>query len=253
MNKKVFFAKQKANSVNEKNFTIDFVMTIEVPDRHGEMVDIATVNYKNFMNNPVLLAQHKHDEAPIGKITDIWEEIIDGKRALIGRAQFAVNEYELAKTYFNLYKGGFMNAVSIGFIPQRGDMVENTFVLYDSELLELSCVSIPANQLALAKSKGINVSEVIKLDKEAITKDVRENLILLKELSEELLDEEQPTATEEAETPTTPTEEAPEVVDNDKGEAEVVPTEVIHEPTPEEQRKRKYLTNLSVAIRMLSK
>lgn len=170
----------KANSLDEKNYTIDFIMTIEEKDRHGDIVDVDSIKMTNFMNNPVVLPSHDHSAMAVAKVIETWVEMINGKKALIGKVKFAVEEYELGKTYWNLYKGGFMSAVSIGFIPERGEMMEDGFVLYGSEILELSFVSIPANQLALAKSKGVDVTPITS--SAFYLKELRELFIATKDL-----------------------------------------------------------------------
>lgn len=195
MEKHFLQALVKAGSIDEKNYTIDFVMTIEVEDRHGDMVDVDSVKFEEFMMNPVVLPSHDHNAKSVGKVIAITREIIDGKKALVGRVQFAVKEYDLAETYWNLYKGGFMSAVSIGFIPESGEMVNGVFILRGSNILELSLVSIPANQLALAKSKGINVQAVVAtMDYATQAKEMRDALISMKDL---FLDAEHDTVVEE--------------------------------------------------------
>lgn len=183
MEKKFLQAFSKASSIDETNFTIDFVMTIEVEDRHGDMVDVDSIKLENYMKNPVVLPSHDHNAKPVAKVISLTVETIDGKKALIGKVQFAVDEYDLAKTYWNLYKNGYMSAVSIGFIPERGEMQNDTFILFGAEILELSFVSIPANQLALAKSKGIDVEPIVAtMDFDTMAKEVRETLINIKDL-----------------------------------------------------------------------
>lgn len=188
MKKRFLQAFKKAESIDEKNYSIDFIMTIEDPkgDRHGDMVDVDTIKYEEFeAKNPVVLPAHDHNAMAVAKVVNIRKEIVDGKKALVGTVIFAVEEYDLAKTYWNLYKGGFMNAVSIGFIPESGEMVDGVFVLYGSELLELSFVSIPANQLALAKAKGIDIKSILDtVDKEAMFKEMRETMVNFKNFLE---------------------------------------------------------------------
>jgi len=158
MNKK--FLNAKIKSIGDASIT--FVFSKEVVDRHGDVIDIESVKFDNFLNNPVFLPQHRSNELPIGKVTRIWvEDKADGKE-LLGEVVFAVDEYPLAKTYYKLYKNEFLNAVSIGFLPGRVEQMEVNdsvvTIIYDAELLEVSAVSIPANQLALAVRKGIDIT-----------------------------------------------------------------------------------------------
>src|SRR5439155_12164181 len=72
---------------------------------------------------------------------------------LFQRVQFAVDENPIAKLAYGLYKGGFLRAVSVGFIPIRwenGSAEAGYRRKYlEQELLEVSAVSIPANPNAL--------------------------------------------------------------------------------------------------------
>jgi len=50
-----------------------------------------------------------------------------------------------------------MKAFSVGFSSGKYDVVEDQVILKDNTLYEISTVSVPANAMALAKSKGLNV------------------------------------------------------------------------------------------------
>jgi len=60
----------------------------------------------------------------------------------------------MAKVAYGLYKGGFLSAVSVGFIPlqwENGTKEAGYRRKYtEQELVEVSAVSIPANPNALA-------------------------------------------------------------------------------------------------------
>src|SRR5438874_5333207 len=60
----------------------------------------------------------------------------------------------MAKIPYGLYRGKFLNAVSVGFIPLRwqegGDKAAYSRKYLEQELLEVSAVAIPANPHALA-------------------------------------------------------------------------------------------------------
>src|SRR5260221_9029166 len=89
---------------------------------------------------------------------------------LFQRILFAVEENPMAKVAYGLYKGGFLNAVSVGFIPVRwenGSEEKGYRRKYlEQELLEVSAVSIPANPNALTlalKSGAIEKSDLKEL------------------------------------------------------------------------------------------
>lgn len=238
----------KANSINTEDYTIEFVSTIEVKDRHGDMVHVDSMDFTDFDKNPVVLPQHKHNELSIGAVVEHYTEMIDGKKAKIMKVKFAVEQYELAKTYFNLYAGGFMHAVSLGFIPERGEEIDGVFVLFGAKILELSCVSIPANQLALAKSKGLDIQEVITLNKDTMLAEAKSLMVTAQDLIKIVDDN------SETETP----EEAPVVTaglecTGNKCCGECTPDEPTP-PTPEqkkaESRKRAF-NNIAKALRQM--
>jgi len=140
-----------------------------------------------FMTNPVVLAAHAHklsDGQPpvVGSVVKLW---IDAK-GLWAVIQFAVTE--LAETYWVLYNGGHMKAVSIGFIPLSfEDGVEEgrrVRVYTEVELLEISLVAVPANPEALVRSGGKGNSFVDHKRQE------REEGTLMAEIEAEFPDEE---------------------------------------------------------------
>ena len=126
--------------------TLWATLSTDTVDRHGEVV-AQNWNLENFMNNPVVLNSHKYDDTTeaIGRM----EALVQKEHSLEGKIKFAISENPKAKIVFDLYKGGFLNAFSVGFIPGEEE----------NELLELSAVTIPANALALAKAKGFDTGE----------------------------------------------------------------------------------------------
>ena len=122
------------------------VMSTDDEDRHGEKVS-QNWNFNNFLKNPIVLNGHQYNDTTetIGRV-----DVLSLKEhSLEGKIRFAVEENPKAKIIFDLYKGGFLNAFSVGFIPGE-----------ENELLELSAVTIPANALALAKAKGIDIGDM---------------------------------------------------------------------------------------------
>jgi phage head maturation protease len=176
------------SSIDKENKTIDFIMTAEVADRDGDIVDIDTIQLDNFLLNPVVLPSHNNKEKVVGRVIEIKKEVVEGIKALIGKVQFAVGLTTEADEYWNLYSEGFQNAVSIGFNSPRGEETKDGFRMFDSELLELSLVSIPANQLALAKSAR-KVSESCNGDFENIQKSAKEFIIGLKTIFEDKIED----------------------------------------------------------------
>jgi len=135
---------------------LEAIVSTNSLDRHGEVVDIQGIEIDNYLKNPVVLWAHDYSLPPIAKTLELKKEKIKGKSVLRAVMEFATDISELAKEVFELYKGGFMNAFSIGFIP----LEEEGNVYTASELLEYSAVPIPANPeaLLLAKAKGLDTT-----------------------------------------------------------------------------------------------
>jgi len=134
-------------------------------DRAGDTIDPAGWDLANFKSNPVALWSHMSWEPPIGRASNV--EVL--KRRLMGDITYAsFDEYPFADTIYRLSKGGFINAVSVGFIPLDWDFAqdkERPFGLdfHKQELLEISPCPVPCNPNALgaAKSAGIDLSPLI--------------------------------------------------------------------------------------------
>ena len=152
---------------NDDNRTIEGVFSTADVDRSGDPpIEQESWNLKNFKKNPVVLFAHDSRNIPIGKVTKLK---LDEKGNLAGKIMFAVDEGvgiygDLIKTVYNLYKGKFMRAFSVGF--KLGEITDDKkgMKLIKNELLEISCVPVPANALALAKAKGLDLEALDKVD-----------------------------------------------------------------------------------------
>lgn len=145
----------QTKSIDKDNATLVGIFSTNDVDRHGEIVDQKSWNIDTYMQNPVVLWSHNHDEPSIGRTETLY---INPDGNLEGVMKFAVNENPKAKIIFDLFAGGYMKAFSVGFMSggfeHRDDGVT---ILKDNSLFEISAVNVPANAMALAKSKGIDV------------------------------------------------------------------------------------------------
>ena len=139
--------------------TLEFIGSTEDKDRQGDIIMAKGWKLKQYKKNPVFMWAHQYGEPPIGKTVEVWVE--DGK--LKFHVQFADKEtYEFADTIYKLYKGGFLRASSVGFLPIESEPIdkENEDVFgaptrfLKQELLELSGCPVPANPNALAEAKA---------------------------------------------------------------------------------------------------
>ena len=119
MLKKLFNTKIK--EIDEKENSIRFIFSTDDEDRHGEIVDQKGWDLNEYLKNPVVLFAHDHYQPAVGQVTELR---LNEDSNLEGVIKFAVDEYEFAKTLFNLYKGKFMRAVSAGFINKKYEIDE---------------------------------------------------------------------------------------------------------------------------------
>jgi hypothetical protein len=138
----------------EKANTLSAVFSTADVDRHGDIV-MQNWELKNYLANPVILNSHNSFDATevIGKAINLSTN--SGR--LEGEIEFAVDANPKARVIYDLYAGGYLHAFSVGFMPLEMD---SRGIITRSELLEISAVSVPANQMALAKSKGIDVGAI---------------------------------------------------------------------------------------------
>ena len=137
-----------------------------------------------YRRNPVFQNAHNYGDIlfTLGKALVTEVRAVGERHALCQRIEFATEVNPVARIAYGLYRGGFLNAVSVGFIPVRwadppppdGSGAASPRRRYlEQELLEVSAVAIPANPDALAL--GLKSGAVCKAD-------VQETLELLRGL-----------------------------------------------------------------------
>lgn len=142
----VSVVKSTTNEAGKKVYT--FLATTESVDRDGEIITLDGWDFSSFDANPVILDGH-----------DYW----GGCKAVVGRAvgplrrvergwevdvEFAPTEE--GKRVEALVGGGFIKAVSVGFISKKIERVKGEPPKHvEKELLEISVVPIPSNRDAL--------------------------------------------------------------------------------------------------------
>jgi hypothetical protein len=195
---------------------LDFIASDETLDRYDEIIVAGGWRLDNYQRNPVFQNAHQYGDIifTLGKalITEVRpvrsaEGLV--RAALFQRIEFVTEVNPMARIAYGLYKGGFLNAVSVGFIPLkwengdgrqpsagrdafRGvplqtsefrDAVERVPTgekfrrrYLEQELLEVSAVGIPANPNAL--QLGLQAGAIEKAD-------LQETLELLRALCAE--------------------------------------------------------------------
>ncbi len=160
MKKHATFRVKNADAIDVNRRAIRFTISDGTLDRDGDIVSPSGWDLAHYAKNPVFLWAHDAEKPPIGRGENLQ---LKGDR-LMGDAVFTplgVNPF--ADMVFDLYRGGFLNAVSAGFEPvefepMRGEDMGMRFT--KQRLQEFSAVPVPANPNALvsAKSAGVNLA-----------------------------------------------------------------------------------------------
>jgi HK97 family phage prohead protease len=141
--------------VKKEGGRLSVIVSDETLDRHGEVIPIETWDLGHFSNSPRMLVDHNHE---VEKIVGRWENpnVNYEEKKLIMDAVFH-DFTPLARATKEMVENGFLDTVSVGFIPhgpkEDGGKPWN-------ELIEVSWVTVPANPNArilkelMAKSVG---------------------------------------------------------------------------------------------------
>jgi len=159
------------DEVNEvEDLVLEFVISTESVDRDGDKINPNGWKLDSYNKNPVVLFAHDYTNPPVATAIATWVE--DGK--LKSRAKFTPKEvYPFGYMIYQLYKNGFMKATSVGFTPVKWKYSEEREAGIDfeeQELLEWSCVPVPANPEALiaASMKGIDIKPLTEWAKDIL-------------------------------------------------------------------------------------
>ena len=137
----------KALSKKSKSLKIAGYANTTAKDRSNDVVtaEAWAKGVDNYRKNPVLLYQHKHDN-PIGRVENIR---VDRKGIFV---EAAVSEAaEKNHGVQTLIKDGALKSFSVGFRVKDGkyNREDDSMLITDVELLEISVVSVPCNQESL--------------------------------------------------------------------------------------------------------
>src|SRR5262245_36640964 len=138
----------------------EFVLSDATVDRMGDVIDQAGWDLKNFAadRNPIALFNHDRNQV-IGR----WADVAVRGGRLVGRLVLAEpGTSALVDTVRGLVRQNILRAVSVGFRALKSEPLDKDasehfgpFRFLQSELLECSLVSIPANPNALALAKEL--------------------------------------------------------------------------------------------------
>jgi len=136
------------------------VASTEDSDRSWEIIKANWWDYKNFMKNPVIIANHIYKiENIVGKATSLY--VMDNQLII----EWVFSEANpLWKLLADLYDEWMVKTVSVWFIPKSRDE-SNKRIITSAELLELSFVAVPCNPNALSLDQKALLEENWMLEK----------------------------------------------------------------------------------------
>jgi HK97 family phage prohead protease len=136
---------------------LEFTMSDGSVDRMGDVIDQSGWVLENFRKNPVALFGH-NPSFPIGK----WSEVAVRGDRLVGRLELMDPVSDRLREIHAAVAGGVLRAVSVGFHANKYEPLEGSknggIHFLETELVECSLVSVPANPNALAVAKALGIS-----------------------------------------------------------------------------------------------
>jgi phage head maturation protease len=147
-------------SVDAKRRRIVGVASQEIEDRMGDVVVARGIDTRDFMKNPVLLADHDHTFV-LGTVRRWWVEA----RAGVDTALFEADVLPAGTSprideRWTAIEAGAANGISIGFLGQeveerRASTGRPAYRFTKTALLELSQVAVPACQTCLIEQRAM--------------------------------------------------------------------------------------------------
>jgi HK97 family phage prohead protease/HK97 family phage major capsid protein len=143
--------------VSPEGHGLEFVLSDATPDRMGDVIEADGWDLSNFKKNPIALFNHNAN-FPIGK----WVNVRTVNGELRSRLQLApAGTSDRIDEIRRLVEADILRAVSVGFLPRKSEPLSKNGSGYrftQTELVETSLVSIPANPNALAVARSLNIS-----------------------------------------------------------------------------------------------
>lgn len=182
---------------------IEFIVSTNSWDSHGERINVEGINVNEFKKNPVVLWGHDGFNLPIAKATKVWKE--GGK--LMARAKFYLKD-DFARKVYEYIVDGFLNAVSIGGTVD--EWASDGLTINKMTMKEFSVVSVPANPDAIATAKSLDGDQKAELralannyarkmlEKENGASEIEKNIESLETLVATLREVAHPSKTQEA-------------------------------------------------------
>lgn len=142
----------KVKQLGQNERRLRFIGSSEAEDRDGDVILASGWEIANYKKNPVFLWAHDYSIPPIGRALNVG---VVGNELHFDIEFPEKGIHALADTVYELYKGGFLNATSVGFTGKEGTPSPKGFIYTKQELLELSAVPVPSNPKALQRAKSL--------------------------------------------------------------------------------------------------
>lgn len=160
--RKQYIAEVKAADGDSRVLT--FTISTASVDRMGDTIAVEGWDFGAYRKNPVVQWAHDYTSLPVAKSLREW---IEGGRVKSDAEFTPVGMARFNDTVYEMYKQGFLSAVSVGFQPTKWAWAEDKdrklgIDFSKQELLEYSAVPVPANPEALleARAAGVDISPV---------------------------------------------------------------------------------------------
>lgn len=166
LRKQFYLSGEKSAKETEDGLELNFIISTATVDRDQDTIAVDGWELENYNKNPVVLWAHDSRRPPVARSLSTWVQ--DG--ALKSAAQFMTKDLSsFGHSVGQMYAKGFLNAISVGFRSQEAKWAvdeENRpwgIDYFKQELLEYSCVPVPANPEALidAKTAGIDMEPML--------------------------------------------------------------------------------------------
>lgn len=142
----------KVKQLGQNERRLRFIGSSEAEDRDGDIILASGWELANYKKNPVFLWAHDYSIPPIGRALNVG---VVGNELHFDIEFPEKGIHALADTVYELYKGGFLNATSVGFTGKEGTPSPKGTIFTKQELLELSAVPVPSNPTALQRAKSL--------------------------------------------------------------------------------------------------
>jgi len=136
----------KGLAQKDNNGGITVVVSDESIDRAGDSLAVGSWDFTNFSKAPRMFVDHEYS---IKSLTGLWKDWrVEGKQVKMTPVFHEITE--LARVNKQMVEQGFLNTVSVGYIPHK--KADGSYVY---ELLEVSWVGVPCNANARVESLSI--------------------------------------------------------------------------------------------------